>query len=104
MLVMPFNSTWHEFLNQIDELSERASLVTPLSHRRFQIANTQEQRIIISFADEDGYQPLQPEQFESLYDRPFQILSIQKDNPNGCLNIFQSSTLEDVIAYHIGDI
>jgi hypothetical protein len=40
---MPFNSTWHELLNHLDELSEGASMVTPLSHRRFRIANTQEQ-------------------------------------------------------------
>jgi hypothetical protein len=66
---MPFNSTWHELVNHIDELSEGASMVTPLSHRRFRIANTQEQRIIISFDDEEGYQPLQRKQFETLYQR-----------------------------------
>jgi polyhydroxyalkanoate synthesis regulator phasin len=66
---MPFNSTWHELLHQIDELSESASMVTPLSHRQFRIANTQEQRIIISFDDEDGHQPLQRDQFETLYGR-----------------------------------
>ncbi len=63
---MPFTATWHELLTRIDELSEGASLVTPLSHRRFRIAETQEQRVIISFEDEDGYQPLQHDQFESL--------------------------------------
>jgi polyhydroxyalkanoate synthesis regulator phasin len=66
---MPFTSTWHELLNQIDSLSEGATIVTPLSHRRFRIANTQEQRVIISFDDEDGHRPLQREQFETLYDR-----------------------------------
>lgn len=44
-------------------------MVTPLSHRRFRIANTHEQRVIISFEDEDGYQPLQREQFETLHER-----------------------------------
>jgi hypothetical protein len=66
---MPFNSTWHELVNHLDELSEGASMVTPLSHRRFRVANTQEQRVIISFDDEDGYQPLQRDQFETLYQR-----------------------------------
>jgi hypothetical protein len=66
---MPFTSTWHELLNQTDSLSEGASMVTPLSHRRFRIAKTHEQRIIISFDDEDGHRPLQREQFESLYER-----------------------------------
>jgi hypothetical protein len=66
---MPFTSTWHELLHQIDELAEGASMVTPLSHRQFRIANTQEQRVIISYDDEDGHRPLQREQFESLYDR-----------------------------------
>jgi hypothetical protein len=66
---MPFNATWHELVNHLDELSEGASMVTPLSHRQFHIKNTQEQRIIISFDDEEGYQPLQREQFETLYQR-----------------------------------
>lgn len=66
---MPFTSTWHELLTQIDELSEGASMVTPLSQQRFRIANTQEQRVIISVEDEDGYQPLQRDQFETLYRR-----------------------------------
>jgi hypothetical protein len=66
---MPFNATWHELVHHLDELSEGASLVTPLTHRRFHIKNTQEQRIIISFDDEEGYQPLQREQFETLYQR-----------------------------------
>lgn len=66
---MPFTSTWHEVLTQIDELADSASMITPLSHRRFQIADTQEQRIIVSFEDEDGYQPLQRDQFETLYRR-----------------------------------
>jgi hypothetical protein len=66
---MPFNSTWHELVNHLDELSEGASMVTPLSHRQFHIKNTQEQRVIISFDDEDGYHPLQRKQFESLYRR-----------------------------------
>jgi hypothetical protein len=66
---MPFTSTWHELLHQIDELAEGASMVTPLSHRRFRIANTQEQRVIISYDDEDGHRPLQRDQFETLYHR-----------------------------------
>lgn len=71
---MPFTTIWHELLTQLDELAEGAALVTPLSHRQFQIATTQEQRIIISFDDEDGHHPLQREQFETLsqrvYDEP----------------------------------
>jgi hypothetical protein len=82
---MPFNATWHELVNHLDELSEGASMVTPLSHRQFHIKNTQEQRIIISFDDEDGYQPLQREQFESLYRRihdevtPFELDRLPPD-------------------------
>jgi polyhydroxyalkanoate synthesis regulator phasin len=66
---MPFTSTWHELLHQIDELADGASMVTPLSHRQFRIANTQEQRVIISYDDEDGHRPLQRDQFETLYRR-----------------------------------
>lgn len=61
---MPFTSIWHELHHRIDELSDGVLMVTPLPYRRSQIANTQEQRVIISF--EDGYRPLQREQFESL--------------------------------------
>jgi hypothetical protein len=66
---MPFTSMWHDLLHQIDELADGASMVTPLSHRRFRIANTQEQRVIISYDDEDGHRPLQRDQFETLYHR-----------------------------------
>lgn len=66
---MSFTVMWHELLSRIDELAEGVSLLTPLSDRRFRLANTQEQRVIISFDDENGHQPLQRAQFESLYDR-----------------------------------
>lgn len=60
-------------------------MVTPLSHRRFRIATTQEQRVIISFDDEDGHRPLQRDQFESLYHRihddpqPFELDRLPAD-------------------------
>lgn len=64
---MPFSVSWHTLLETLDELPDGATLITPLSHRRFQIAETQEHRIIIRFEDAGETRPLQREQFETLY-------------------------------------
>ncbi len=66
---MPFISTWYELITQIEKLSEGTTMITPLSQRRFRIANTHEQRVIISLEDDDRFHPLQREQFAPLYDR-----------------------------------
>jgi hypothetical protein len=56
-------------LDELDDLSEGAELITPLSHDRFHIADVQEQRVVITFDDSGERQPLQREQFETLYRR-----------------------------------
>jgi hypothetical protein len=68
---MPFSVSWHTLLDKLDDFSEDATLLTPLSHNRFQISDVQEQRVIIQFLnrDIDETQPLQREQFETLYRR-----------------------------------
>lgn len=75
---MPFSVSWHTLLDELDDLSEDATLLTPLSHTRFQISDVQEQRVIIEFLDRDidETRPLQREQFETLYRRI-------ADEPNG---------------------
>jgi hypothetical protein len=66
---MPFSVSWHTLLEELDELSESAELITPLSHSRFRIADVQEHRVVITFSETGERRPLQREQFETLYRR-----------------------------------
>lgn len=68
---MPFSVSWHTLLDELDDLPEGATLITPLSHDRFRITDVQEQRVIIEFSDRDidETRPLQRDQFETLYRR-----------------------------------
>ena len=67
----PFSASWHTLLEELDNLAEGATLITPLSHDRFRIDDVQEQRVIIQFLDRDidETRPLQRDQFETLYRR-----------------------------------
>jgi len=68
---MTFSVSWHTLLDELDDLSDGATLITPLSHDRFHITDVQEQRIVIEFFDRDidETRPLQRDQFETLYRR-----------------------------------
>jgi len=68
---MPFSASWHTLLDELDELPDGATLITPLSHDRFHVSDVQEQRVIIEFLDRDidETRPLQRDQFETLYRR-----------------------------------
>jgi len=66
---MSFTASWHTLLEELDDLPESATLITPLSHRRFHIADVQDARVIIQFEDRDETRPLQRDQFETLYRR-----------------------------------
>jgi hypothetical protein len=68
---MPFSVSWHTLLEELEDLPEGATLITPLSHDRFRIADVQEQRVVIEFLDRDidATQPLQRDQFETLHRR-----------------------------------
>ena len=67
----PFSASWHTLLEELDNLAEDATLITPLSHDRFRIDDVQEQRVIIQFLDRDidETRPLQRDQFETMYRR-----------------------------------
>jgi hypothetical protein len=67
----PFSASWHTLLEELDSLSEGATLITPLSHDRFRVDDVQEQRVIIQFLDRDidETRPLQRDQFETMYRR-----------------------------------
>jgi hypothetical protein len=66
---MSFTASWHTLLDELDDLSEGAALITPLSHQRFRISEVQDARVIIYFEDRDETRPLQRDQFETLYRR-----------------------------------
>jgi len=68
---MPFSVSWHTLLDELDDLPESATLITPLSHNRFRISDVQEQRVVIEFLDRDidETRPLQRDQFETLHRR-----------------------------------
>ena len=66
---MSFSENWHTLLEAAEERSPEATLITPLSHTRFRITDTQEYRVIIEILDSDDSQPLQRDQFETLYRR-----------------------------------
>lgn len=68
---MPFSVSWHTLLDELDDLPEGATLITPLSHNRFRVTDVQKQRVIIEFLDLDidETRPLQRDQFETLYRR-----------------------------------
>jgi hypothetical protein len=66
---MPFSVSWHTLLDELEELPEGATLITPLSHRRFRITDVQEHRVVMQFENKDEKRPLQRDQFETLYRR-----------------------------------
>ncbi|SNR61605.1 hypothetical protein [Halorubrum vacuolatum] len=66
---MPFSVSWHTLLDELEELSDGATLITPLSHERFRITDIQEHRVIIQIDETGEKRPLQREQFETLYRR-----------------------------------
>lgn len=46
---MSFTASWHTLLDELDDLPESATLITPLSHQRFRITDVQDARVIIQF-------------------------------------------------------
>ena len=45
---MTFSVSWNTLLEELDDLPEGATLMTPLSHKRFRISDVQQQRVIIA--------------------------------------------------------
>jgi TolA-binding protein len=66
---MTFGTTWHNLLENVEELPSDATLVTPLSRKAFRVTDVQEPRILIQYRDDDETIPLQRDQFETLYRR-----------------------------------
>ncbi len=47
---MSFTVSWHTLLEELDDLPDSATLVTPLSHDRFHVSDVQKQRVFIARA------------------------------------------------------
>jgi hypothetical protein len=65
---MTFSASWHNLLENAEELPADATLLTPLSRKPFRITDVQEHRILIEYRDDDGTIPLKREQFETLHE------------------------------------
>ncbi|GAA0263324.1 hypothetical protein [Halobacterium noricense] len=65
---MTFSASWHNLLENAEELPPDATLLTPLSRKPFRLTDVQEHRILIEYREDDGTVPLHREQFETLYD------------------------------------
>jgi len=55
---MTFGTTWHNLLDNIEELPSDATLVTPLSRKAFRVEDVQEHRVLIQYRDDDETIPL----------------------------------------------
>lgn len=66
---MLFSVSWHTLLDELEDLSDGAELISPLSHDRFRITDVQEHRIVITFDESGERRPLQRDQFETLHER-----------------------------------
>jgi polyhydroxyalkanoate synthesis regulator phasin len=65
-MAAPFGATWGTLIERCEDLPEDATLITPLSTKRFRVTDVQQQRVIIEDTDTSDSQPLQREQFEAL--------------------------------------
>lgn len=66
---MTFITVWHTLLEELEEMPDNATVVTPLSNDRFRISDIQEHRVLVHPEDGSGTKPLQRDQFEELYER-----------------------------------
>lgn len=66
---MPFSVSWQTLLEEAENLPPDATLVTPLSRKRFRITDVQEHRVVIELDALGESRPLQREQFETLHRR-----------------------------------
>jgi len=66
---MAFSATWHNLLDNVEELPSDATLLTPLSGKPFRVIETQEHRVVIEYREDEKTVPLQRDQFETLHQR-----------------------------------
>jgi len=66
---MSFSATWHNLLDNVEELPPDATLLTPILNKPFRVEDVQEPRILISYQQDEETIPLNREQFETLFQR-----------------------------------
>lgn len=66
---MPFSVSWSTLLEELEELPYGATLIAPLSHNQFRVTDVLEHRVIIEFQESGESQPLQRDQFGTMYHR-----------------------------------
>jgi hypothetical protein len=66
---MSFRVTWDNLLDNVEELSADATLLTPLSQKPFYTTDVQQHRVLIEYRTDSETVPLQREQFETLFER-----------------------------------
>jgi len=77
---MPFGASWHNLLENAEELPSDSILLTPLSRKPFRVTDVQEHRILIEYQDKDTTVPLKRDQFETLFERVQDSHSPQRQN------------------------
>jgi len=66
---MSFSATWHNLLENVEEVPTDATLVTPLSGQAFRVVGTQEHRVVVEYREDGERVPLERDQFETLVGR-----------------------------------
>jgi hypothetical protein len=66
---MSFDAIWETIQAELAGLDEAATFVTPRTEDRFQVVEVQEPRIVVQLEGEADTQPLQRQQFETIYER-----------------------------------
>jgi len=66
---MSFSATWHNLLENVEEVSTDATLLTPLSRKRFRVVDAQEHRVVVEYREDGERVPLERDQFETLVGR-----------------------------------
>ncbi|WP_248514999.1 hypothetical protein [Salinarchaeum laminariae] len=68
---MPFGVSWHKLLDELEDLPEDTTLISPVSGERFRVTAVDNHRIEIEDlnGDSDETRELQREMFETLYQR-----------------------------------
>jgi len=66
---MSFSATWHNLIENVEEVPSDTTLLTPLSRKRFRIVDTQEHRVVVEYREDGDRVPLERDQFETLVGR-----------------------------------
>ncbi len=66
---MSFSATWHNLLENVEEVPSDTTLLTPLSRKQFRVVDAQEHRVVVEYREDSERVPLERDQFETLVGR-----------------------------------